>query len=181
VARRKPARQPARSPTPPVGEYRHRETRKNNPPAGLAAQGRVREAPRLQFAYNPHLPPTLRFDSSGTPDRLPALLEAARSRALTDEEAQALAAALRTQEPWLEWAGKRERKGFEVEPVALHIHERVATQAILRVAARQDVQRDLFADPQLPYREAVQLELGVSPSRKSMWCRRTPKSSNVAS
>jgi adenine-specific DNA-methyltransferase len=156
VARRKPERQPAKTPPPPVGDYRHHETRKNNPPAGLAAQGRVREAPRLQFAYNPHLPPTLRFDPSGAPDRLPALLDAARTRPLTDEEAQSLAAALRTQEPWLEWAGKRERKGFEVEPVALHIHERVATQAILRVAARQDVQRDLFADPQLPYREAVQ-------------------------
>lgn len=32
----------------------------------------------------------------------------------------------------------------------------MAAQAILRVAARQDVQRDLFADPQLAYREAVQ-------------------------
>ena len=30
---------------------------------------------------------------------------------------------------------------------ALHMHERVSTQAILRVLARQDVQRDLFADP----------------------------------
>jgi adenine-specific DNA-methyltransferase len=42
-----------------------------------------------------------------------------------------------------------------VDPVALHIHERVSTQAILRVAARRDVTRDLFADPKLSYREAV--------------------------
>ena len=56
----------------------------------------------------------------------------------------------------MEWAGKREQRSFEVEPVALHIHERIAAQAILKVAARQDVQRDLFADPQLSYREAVQ-------------------------
>jgi adenine-specific DNA-methyltransferase len=140
----------------PVKPYRHREARKNNPPAGLAAQGRVREAPRIHFAYNPHLPPVLRFDPTGAPDRLPPLLEAARTRALTDEEARTLAAALRSQEPWLEWSGKRERRDFQVEPVALHIHERVAAQAILRVAARQDVQRDLFADPQLAYREAVQ-------------------------
>ena len=40
--------------------------------------------------------------------------------------------------------------------MALHIHERISTQAILRTAARQDVQRDLFADPQQEYREAVQ-------------------------
>lgn len=59
---------------------------------------------------NPHLPPVLRFDPTGSPDRLPALLQAARTRALTDEEARTLAGALRTQEPWLEWAGKRERK-----------------------------------------------------------------------
>src|SRR6185503_14635291 len=45
---------------------------------------------------------------------------------------------------------------FAVDPVALHIHERVSAQAILRVAAREDVQRDLFADPQQQYHEAVQ-------------------------
>ena len=41
-------------------------------------------------------------------------------------------------------------------PVALHIHERVSTQAILKIAARKDVTRDLFADPQLDYHKAVQ-------------------------
>jgi adenine-specific DNA-methyltransferase len=65
-------------------------------------------------------------------------------------------AALRTQEPWLEWAGKREAKSFEVDPVALHIHERVSAQAILKVAARQDINHSLFADPEQEYREAVQ-------------------------
>ena len=64
--------------------------------------------------------------------------------------------ALRRHEPWLEWSGKRERPWFEVDPVALHMHERVSTQAILRVLARQDVHRDLFADPQLDYARAVQ-------------------------
>lgn len=43
-----------------------------------------------------------------------------------------------------------------MDPVALHIHERVPAQAILKVAARQDVARDLFADPEQEYREAVQ-------------------------
>ncbi|HXH12571.1 MAG TPA: site-specific DNA-methyltransferase [Alphaproteobacteria bacterium] len=40
--------------------------------------------------------------------------------------------------------------------MALHIHERVSAQAILKVAAREGVQRSLFADPQLDYREAIQ-------------------------
>ena len=67
-----------------------------------------------------------------------------------------LADALRRHEPWLEWSGKREKPWFEVEPVALHMHERVSTQAILRVLAREDVERDLFADPQHDYAKAVQ-------------------------
>jgi adenine-specific DNA-methyltransferase len=139
-----------------VVDYRHETTRKNIPPAGLAAQGKVREVPKVEYAYNPHLPPVLRFDSEGEADKLPELLQTARTRQLTAEEAQTLADALRNQEPWLEWAGKREKKGFEVDPVALHIHERISTQAILKVASREDVQRDLFADPQQEYREAVQ-------------------------
>ncbi len=108
------------------------------------------------MAYDPHRPPVLRFDGSGAADQLPELLAAAGQRALNREEIALLAEALRQQQPWLEWAGKRERRGFEVEPVALHIHERIAAQAIVKMAARQDVQRDLFADPKLSYREAVQ-------------------------
>jgi adenine-specific DNA-methyltransferase len=140
-----------------VLDYRYDdEKRKNIPPAGLAAQGKIREKPKIQYVYNPHLPPILRFDKTGKTDDLPELLETARTRPLTVEEAELLAEALRKQEPWLEWAGKQEKKGFEVDPVALHIHERVATQAILKVIAREDVQRSLFGDPQLEYQKAVQ-------------------------
>lgn len=139
-----------------VLDYRYGAKRKNIPPAGLAAQGRVHETPKMHFAYDPHLPPVLRFDPMGAADQLPELLEIARTRPLTVEEVQVFATALRNREPWLEWAGKRDKKGFEVEPVALHIHERVSAQAILKVAARESVQRSLFADPQQEYREAVQ-------------------------
>ena len=139
-----------------VGDYRYENKRKNNPPAKIAAEGRIPPAPRLTYTYSPRLDPRLRFDGTGTADRLPALLEAARERALTEEEARLLAEALRAHEPWLEWAGKREASGFEVDPVALNIHERVSAQAIIKAAARQDVTRDLFADPQQEYREAVQ-------------------------
>jgi adenine-specific DNA-methyltransferase len=152
MARRKATKQTDTA----VVDYRYDARRANIPPAGLAAQGVVRESPRLQFAYDPHLPPILRFDPIGKADALSELLQAARTRPLLAEEVQTLAEALHHREPWLEWAGKREKKGFAVEPVALHIHERVATQAILKVAARQDVQRELFADPRLDYRQAVQ-------------------------
>jgi adenine-specific DNA-methyltransferase len=121
----------------------------------LAAHGQIKEVPKTRYFYDPHLPPVLRFDETGKEDRLPELLEEARHRPLTDEEARLLRDELRNHEPWLEWAGKREKEWFDVDPVALHIHERVSAQAILKLAAREPVQRDMFADPELEYREAV--------------------------
>jgi adenine-specific DNA-methyltransferase len=140
-----------------VTDYRFEKAkRKNNPPAKIAAEGTVPLLSKIPYSYSPRLSPKLQFDPTGAPDKLPELLKEAQRRALTANEAKELAEALRTQEPWLEWAGKREKRGFEVDPVALHIHERVSPQAILRVAARQDVERSLFADPQQQYHEAVQ-------------------------
>ncbi len=140
-----------------VQDYRHdTATRKNNPPAGIAAQGKIKETPKQEYAYNPHLPPNLRFDPNGDADKLPELLQIAQQQALTAEEAKTIADALRHYDgPWLEWAGKQETKSFTVDPVALHIHERVSAKAILKVAERQNVQRELFADPQQDYSKAV--------------------------
>ena len=140
-----------------VQDYRHdTATRKNNPPAGIAAQGKIKETPKQEYAYNPHLPPNLRFDPNGDADKLPELLQKAQQQALSAEEAKTIADALRHYDgPWLEWAGKQETKSFTVDPVALHIHERVSAKAILKVAERQNVQRELFADPQQDYSKAV--------------------------
>ena len=143
--------------TAAVTSLKYPAKRKNIPPAGLEAHGVVREKPAVRYDYNPHLPPVLR--SSPDPaaaDRLSELLAAARRRALTEDEADLLAGALRRHEPWLEWSGKREKPWFEVEPAPLHLHERVSTEAVLRALARRDVQRDLFADPQHDYARAVQ-------------------------
>jgi len=126
-----------------VETYRHDETRKNIPPAKIAAEGQVPLVPKAQYRYSPRRPPTLRFDREGKPDALPELLRQAKRRPLTDDEAKLLAEALRDHEPWLEWAEKQEqhqRGGFQVDPVALHIHERVSAQAILRVARREKMQ-----------------------------------------
>ncbi|XVJ59535.1 MAG: site-specific DNA-methyltransferase [Tepidisphaera sp.] len=148
----------------PLGVYRHGgppphgSKRKNNPPAKLAAEGEVKVLPRTEYAYNPHLPPVLRFDAKGKAgsDAIPSLLAKAGREPLTPDEVKILADALRRHEPWLEWTGKREKPSFAVDPVALHIHERVSTQAILKVAARQDVDKFLFADPEQEYHDAVQ-------------------------
>lgn len=98
-----------------VNDYRHKQAkRKNKPPAKIAAEGTLPVIPKATYAYNPHLPPVLRFDDRGSPDKLPALLEKATREKLTANEARVLAEALRNQEPWLEWSGKREAKRFDV-------------------------------------------------------------------
>lgn len=146
-----------------TADYRYPDKRKNVPPAAMAAEGNVPQVAKVRYQYSPHLPPVLRFDPTGKEDALPPLVEEAGKRPLTADEQRLLAEALRRHEPWLEWAGKREsdseRNGrgyLDVDPVALHIHERVSAQAVLRVAARQDAARDLFADPEQEYRDAVQ-------------------------
>lgn len=141
----------------PIGDIRHPAAkRKNNPPAKIAAEGTVPVIAKAEYAYNPHRPPVLRFDQRGGPDALPELLAKARLGPLADDEVRLLAEALRKNEPWLEWTGKREKPAFTVDPVALHIHERVSAQAILKVAARQDASKFLFADPEQEYHQAVQ-------------------------
>src|SRR2546426_6958553 len=111
-------------------DYRHTaEKRTNIPPAKIEAEGRVPKVPKARYYYNPHLPPVLSFDPSGEADRVRELVEEAGRRLLTATEQKLVAEATHHYEPWLEWAGKREQhlKGFfEVDPVALHIHERVS-------------------------------------------------------
>jgi len=141
-------------------DYRHSgEKRSNIPPAKIAAEGKVPRVPRARYYYNPHLPPVLRFDPSGEADGVKELVYEAARRPLREEEVIRVAEAVEHYGPWLEWTGKREeneKRYFEVDPVALHIHERVSAQAIIRAAMREDVQRDLFADPQQPYKQAIQ-------------------------
>jgi len=142
---------------PEALDYRHKGvTRLNIPPAGLAARGQIAKEPKLKWAYNPHLAPKLQFDATGGADRIEKLIAEAGKRKLTPDELSVLEEAFRNHEPWLEWAGKREQQWCVADPVALNIHERISTQAILKVAKRLDVQRDLFADPEHEYREAVQ-------------------------
>ena len=142
-----------------VSTYTHStEMRKGIPSGGTAGKASVPAAPKKKYYYNPHLSPVLRHDPTGGADGVLALVEKAGREPLSPEEQKILEEALRNHQPWLEWAGKQEaeEKGyFEVDPVALSIHERVSPQAILRAAKREDIQRNLFADPQEPWTEAV--------------------------
>ena len=140
-------------------DYRHTDaTRKNIPLAKIAGEGEIPKIKKVRYHYSPHQSPELRFDTTGKADKIEAIQKKANQH-LTKEERDLLAAALKDQQPWLEWAAKKEqhdRKFFEVDPIALHIHERVSTQAIIRTTMREDLQRDLFADPQLDYHKTIQ-------------------------
>ena len=140
-----------------VVDYRHKSVKRLNiPPAGLTARGHIVREKKVRYAYNPHLSPVLRFDATGKADSIEKIFEQASRRKLESHEINLLQEAMLNHEPWLEWAGKREQQWCVADPVALHIHERISTQAVLRVAKREDIQRDLFADPEQEYHKAVQ-------------------------
>ena len=83
-----------------VTDYRFPEaTRKNNPPAKIAAEGYVPLIPKAEYLYSPRRPPELRFDPTGRADKLSKLLAKATKQKLTEAEAWALAEALRVHEP----------------------------------------------------------------------------------
>jgi adenine-specific DNA-methyltransferase len=110
----------------------------------VGIQGKIQEEAKIRYEYDPHRPPVLRFNEDI--NRHKVLLEKATKSSLTQEEASELAAMLENPQPWLEWAAKRENPTFDVDPVALHIHERVSAQAILKAVRREDAQRDLFGE-----------------------------------
>jgi adenine-specific DNA-methyltransferase len=149
-----------KSPESIAADYRYTgEKRKNIPPAKIASEGSVPKIAKGRYYYNPHLAPVLRSDPTAQVDRIAELVEESGRRMLNDQERKLVGEALHHYQPWLEWSRKREeddKKHFEVDPVALHIHQRVSAKAIIRSALREDVQKDLFADPQQTYKEAVQ-------------------------
>jgi len=145
-----------------VETFEHKSAkRKNIPPAKIAGEGTIPKVNKVQYSYSPHLSPVLRSDPDGSTDKIPEIVEKALiGKTLSASERELLRSiAANASQPWLEWAGKKaehDRGVLEVDPVALHIHERVSAQAIVRAAMREDVQRKLFADPEQAYNEALQ-------------------------
>lgn len=126
----------------------------------MAGEGEVPRKARVKYAYSPHLDPVLRFDPTGRADRVAAVVEkACNGQPLDAGEKEILRAIGKNwEQPWLEWANKQEehaRGHFSVDPVALHIHERISAQAILRAAQREDTERSLFTQPEQSYSEAL--------------------------
>jgi adenine-specific DNA-methyltransferase len=147
-----------------VLSYRHNETRANNPEVGMVHPDNDPDQPKTVWAYDPHLDPTLMFDSQR--GAIEKLIDDALGSGDADVMADALAELKRMQAPYLNWAGKAERTSFQVDTVSLHVHERVDPATILARAAKRLKggqgaeewrQVDLFAAPfeNLPLRQAI--------------------------
>ena len=56
----------------PMADIRHPGAkRRNTPPAKIAAEGTVPVIPKVEYAYNPHLPPVLRWHGQPARDLSP--------------------------------------------------------------------------------------------------------------
>src|SRR5439155_1011497 len=122
------------------------------PDVGLQPQFKAKKAPKT-YRYDPSLDPALSWDVNADRERGEALI--ARIETAPDV-AQATAAAAelkRMSRPFLNWAGKAERREFSVPTLPLFVHERLSTQAILQsvTSHKRDKQQSLrlFADEEL--------------------------------
>ncbi len=152
------ARQGAQPGDAQVLSYRYPDLRKNNPEVGLVNEARDPEQPKTVYAYDPHLDPTLQFDSAR------AEAETMIDEALASDDPLAMRRALeelrRISAPYLQWTGKAERTSFEVDTVSLHVHERIDAMTILQAVSKPKpvaVQPSLFEAPfeSLPLHSAI--------------------------
>ena len=147
-----------------VLSYRHGETRANNPEVGMVHAASDPDQPKTEWQYDPHLDPTLQFDSARA--SIETLIDNALASDDSDTMKMALSELKRLQAPYLNWTGKAESTSFEIDTVSLHVHERVDPATILanvskrlkgKNGAEKWMQPDLFSAPfeNLPLRQAL--------------------------
>ncbi len=124
------------------------------PDVGTQAQFR-KHKPRQKYRYDDSLSPVMDWDGQNSVRDEGETLIRQALEAKTLEEAKAAASKLKAiSKPFLNWAGKAERRSFEVPTLPLFIHERLATKAILetlkghRFDRNQATMLDLWGDPQ---------------------------------
>ncbi len=163
--------------TPAVKQYRHNQEAVARPEIGAAPRFRVKKEPAT-YRYDSSLSPALDWDTNPARETAAFLLSAIEDAAALSSQTfpsprelrgadgtvllritgfqDALAALKRMQAPFLNWTGKAERPSFDVPTLPLFVHERLATEAIIktleahRKRADQSDMFSLFADPQLP-------------------------------
>lgn len=151
-----------RKPKEQVDQYEHTDKQRlNNPPVGLVTPTTDPDGTRVSYAFDPHLDPELRFDATVVAAELDRLLQVGQAAESLDEARDVLERLRSMRSPYLTWAGKAERTGFDVQTVSLHVHERIDSRtlvdAIRLPVAEEPTQMGLFEAPEEnpPLREAV--------------------------
>jgi adenine-specific DNA-methyltransferase len=145
----------------PIEQYDHKgKERLNNPPVGLVTPETDKEAGKKKYAYDPHLDPSLQFDSQRS--KVERIIDTGLSTGKLEDTKTALAELKKLQEPYLNWAGKAEHTSFEVATVSLHVHERIDSRTIIQAVRKKNgngfVQGSLFQSPEEnpPLRDAIE-------------------------
>lgn len=162
-----PATKRATDEAPQIISYRHQDKRKNNPEVGMVTPATDPEAGKSRWSFDPHLAPSLQFDSQRS--RVEAIIDEALASGDAERMRNALEELKHLQTPYLNWAGKAERTSFDVDTVSLHVHERVDPASILSAVRKamkgegkstgvaKAIQPGLFDAPfeNLPLRDAI--------------------------
>ncbi len=137
----------SKSPNNEVLSYRHSDRRKNNPEVGMVDPDSDPDQPKTTYFYDPHIDPTLQFDSKRF--QIEKLIDVALASGDQDVMHKALEQLKRQQDPYLNWAGKAEKTSFDVDTVSLHVHERIDPASILS-AVRKGMKKEKVAKNIVP-------------------------------
>ncbi|PXF60068.1 MAG: site-specific DNA-methyltransferase [Candidatus Methanogaster sp.] len=149
-----------RSEKKPIEQYDHKEaSRANNPPVGLVTPETDRDAGKKTYAYDPHIDPSLQFDSHRS--QIENIIDDAIAAETIEDAKAALAELKKRQAPYLDWAGKAEHTSFDIPTVSLHVHERIDPRTIIEAVRKRNgngQQMSLFeyTEENPPLREAIE-------------------------
>ncbi len=115
--------------------YRHSDKRKNNPHVGMVDTSSDEVEGQTSWACDPHIDPTLNFDTARAD--IERLIDDALASGDEAVMRQALEELKRLHAPYLNWTGKAERTSFEVDTVALHVHERIDPATLLAAVQKR--------------------------------------------
>ena len=97
----------------PISQYDHKGKRRvNNPPVGLVTPETDKETGKKKYAYDHHIDPALQFDSQRS--QLEKIIDDRLSAETLEEVRAALQKLRKRQAPYLNWAGKAERRSRDV-------------------------------------------------------------------
>ncbi|MGH9188924.1 MAG: site-specific DNA-methyltransferase, partial [Acidimicrobiales bacterium] len=151
-----------RKPEDQVEQYEHPDKKRlNNPPVGLVTPATDPDGARVAYAFDPHLDPELRFDGTEVAAELDGIISEGLAAETVNEAQNAFERLRAMRSPYLTWAGKAERTGFDVPTVSLHVHERVDPRTLVDAmrapVTTKPAQMGLFevAEENPPLRDAV--------------------------